>query len=243
MVALRTSGRRLGSLNLPLAVMEMALLGLAPATVALPAAYSGAEIRGRVTDAETKQPLAGVHVVAQWILYTVRSPLQVHRGQGTAMQIMETVTDARGEYYVPPWGPKPRPPLSRFDWGTDPILLFFKSGYQPLGRTNYGPPPDDEAEMPQRISRWHGRTVTLEPFRGTARDRAIRLHTLQVQLGWADETDDDLHRINDNWRQMPRMVLAVFEERRLLPGTLQYLVQDLETWRITESQLRASIKE
>jgi hypothetical protein len=212
---------------------------LAPDAAALPDAYSAAEIRGWVVDAETKRPLEGVHVVAQWILRTgLLSSQHVQR-----LKILETVTDHKGEYYFPAWGPEPRPPLSVLEWGDDPILRFFKPGYKPGGAVNYSPPPDNDAEMAQRVSRWHGKTITLEPFRGTQERWALSLSGLQVGLGWGHETGDLVRRADDNWKHMPRMVLAIVEQRRLLPEQFRPIVRRLEVWDVTEPQLRALIKQ
>src|SRR5258706_4245857 len=127
-----SSWRRLGVAVLQLTVMGATVFESGTDGVAAPASYSGAEIRGRVVDAETKQPLEGVHVVAQWILAT--GLIEAHHD--TPLQILETVTDAKGEYYLPPWGPKPRPFLAVLDWGFDPILKFFKPRYRPNGKSN-----------------------------------------------------------------------------------------------------------
>jgi len=233
------SWQHLTAAVLNLTVTGATIFSLAVGASAAPAFYSGAEIRGWVVDAETKQPLEGVHVVAQWRLNTGL----IHGEHVTRLQILETVTDARGEYYLPPWGPKPRPFLSVLEWGFDPILTFFKPGYRPDGRDNYGPPPDNEGEMSLRFSVWHGKTVALEPFRGTAKDWAIHLSGLQTAIGWGHETDGAVRRVNDYWKHMPRMVLAVFEQCRLVPRSLSYRVRDLNAWHVTEAELRALIKE
>jgi hypothetical protein len=113
------------------ALVGLILVGHADAQ---PPAYSAAEIRGRVVDAETREPLAGVHVVAQWILVTG----MVHPQSITRLHILETVTDAKGEYHLPAWGPKPRPFLSELDMA-DPRLTFFRPGYRMLDRSNQAP--------------------------------------------------------------------------------------------------------
>jgi hypothetical protein len=227
------------SLAVFLLTLGTAVFGFATGASALPAAYSGAEIRGWVVDAETKKPLEGVHVVAQWILRT-----GIFHGEHVIrLQILETVTDAKGEYYFPAWGPKARPPLSELEWGFDPILGFFKAGYKPDGRSNYSPPPADEAEMSRRFSVWHGKTIALEPFRGTAETWVTYLENIQISLGWGQETGGVVGTMNDYWKDMPRMVLAIVEQRNLLPGPLKHRVQELETWRVKEGQLRALIKE
>jgi hypothetical protein len=194
-----------------------------------PDSYSGAEIRGWVVDAETKQPLAGVHVVAQWILDTGL----FHAMHVTRLHIQETITDAQGDFYLPPWGPKPRPALSRLDT-SDPLLTFFKPGYRPLDRAN-GVPHDD----PVRTSRWHGKTIALQPFRESVGEWARALWLVQNHLEWGQQSEGRPWQVNQYWKHMPRIVLAVVEQRRLLPKRLQYRVWDLDTWHVTEQELRA----
>ena len=142
----------------PLALGLLVALAMAPAVAlaADPDTYSAAPIHGWVVDAETKQPLEGVHVVAQWILQTGL----LHGEHSTRLHIMETVTDQSGAYHFPGWGPKPRPFLARFD-GFDPMLTFFKPGHVPLDRTNFDPPQEGAL----RTSVWDGKTIELQPFR------------------------------------------------------------------------------
>jgi hypothetical protein len=198
---------------------------------AQPPAYSGAEIRGRVVDAETKEPLAGVHVVAQWILTSG----MVHPQSITRLQILETVTDAKGEYHLPAWGPKPRPFLTELDTA-DPRLTFFRPGYRMLDRSNQAPHHDS-----LRTSRWHGQTIDLEPFRGSPEEWVAQLQFVQMRLTWGDSTDHVVPQVNDNWKLMPRAVLAVVEQRQLLPARLRHRVRDLQDWKATEAELRALV--
>jgi hypothetical protein len=209
----------------------LAVLILAGEAGAQPAFYSAAEIRGRVVDAETKEPLAGVHVVAQWILTTGI----VHSQSVTRLHILETVTDAKGEYHLPAWGPKARPFLAELDTA-DPRLTFFHPGHRMLDRSNHVPHHDS-----LRTSRWHGQTVELQPFRGTPEEWVSQLQFVQMRLAWGNPTDHIIPRVNDDWKLMPRVVLAVVEQRQLLPAQLRHKVKDLQAWAATEAELRALV--
>jgi hypothetical protein len=215
---------------LVLAGVAVVLLGTAGAPLAAPDAYSAAEIRGWVVDAETKQPLEGVHVVAQWLLQT---GLFFHSERVTRFHIMETVTDAKGEYHFPAWGPKPRPTLATLDTFADPRLTFFKPGYRLLERSN-----NHDNDSPLRTSWWHGKTIMLQSFRGTPQQWTLQLGLLQTRLAWGDLTHELPHRPNQYWQFFPRIVLAVLEQRRLLPRDLQHHVADLSNWRITEDDVQ-----
>ncbi len=212
------------------ALVGLILVGHAAAQ---PPAYSAAEIRGRVVDADTREPLAGVHVVAQWILITG----MVHPQSITRLHILETLTDATGEYQLPAWGPKPRPFLAELD-SADPRLTFFRPGYRMLDRSNQVPHHE-----PLRTSRWHGKTIELEPFRGSPEEWANQLSLLQTGLGWGHNTDHVVPRVNDDWKHMPRIVLAVVEQRQLLPARLRHRVRDLQAWKATEAELRALVQQ
>jgi hypothetical protein len=122
------------------------------------------------------------------------------------------------------------------------MITFFKPGYQVLDRTNYSPPPDNEAEMSHRISRWHRQTVELEPFRGTAREWAGELEFLRMRLGWGAKINDLMPVLNDYWKYMPTTVLAIVEEGRRIPADVRYHLRVLDDWHTSETELRALAK-
>jgi hypothetical protein len=86
-------------------VMPVALaIGVAAALGAVcrashdqPAEYSAVPMRGWAVDAETRAPREGVHVVAQCILQTGI----LHGRTVERLHILETATDAAGEYPLP----------------------------------------------------------------------------------------------------------------------------------------------
>jgi hypothetical protein len=206
------------------------LVALPRAGWSQPDAYSAAPIRGSLVDAKTQQPLAGVHVVAQWILNT---GMLFHSERIQRLHILETVTDEKGEYQIPGWGPKPRPPFSRLETA-DPRLTFFKPGYRPLDRSN-----NDPHDRPLRTSRWDGKSIPLEPFSGTPEDWSTTLKSLQIGLAWADPLPGPAGKPNDYWRFYPRIVVGILEERRLLPPRSRTHVLDLSNWNVSEEQVRA----
>ena len=86
--------------------------------------YSADPIEAWVVDAETNQPIEGAIVVAHWEL---KGGLEGGNVMGQVM-VMEAVTDDKGKFNFPAWGPK-----WHIGWGglgdSDPELLLFKSGY------------------------------------------------------------------------------------------------------------------
>lgn len=222
--------RRRGMAAVMMVAAAAGLVALPRAGWSQPDAYSAAPIHGSVVDAKTQQPLAGVHVVAQWILNT---GMFFHSERIQRLHILETMTDEKGEYQIPGWGPKPRPPLSRLETA-DPRLTFFKPGYRPLDRSN-----NDPHDRPLRTSRWDGKAIPLEPFSGTPEDWSMALKSLQIGLAWADPLPGPVGNPNDYWRFYPRIVVAVLEQRRMLPPRSRTHVLDLSNWNVSEEQVRA----
>lgn len=184
-----------------------------------PAYYSAQPIRGTVVDATTRQPLEGVIIVAQWILYETSVGGQNPRKR---LEVLETVTAPDGTYTFPGWGPKAnlwsidlaKAYMCCFLTDRDPKLSYFKPGYRPLMLDNRV-----ERNTSVRTSDWDGKTIELEPFRGSLNEWAAALHFLQGNLGWNDL----------DWRTCPRMVLAIEDERLRLPYRTDWSVSDLES--------------
>jgi hypothetical protein len=214
------------------ALATLFLLFLIPAAVpqAAPPFYSGSAIRGLVVDAETHQALEGVYVVTQTILQTGL----FHGEHVERLHVDETVTNARGEYFLPAWGPKARPIFSELDFG-DPLLTYFKPGYKPESWANPLSPPNRDA---LRTSRWDGKTIVLSRFRGSPEEWARALRRLQERLAWGDEIGP-LRRPNDYWRAMPKTVWAIEQARRALLEGTRHMMLDLSVWGITEAEIRA----
>jgi len=167
-----------------------------------PLTYSAKPVRGLVVDAGTGQPLDGVIVVAQWILH------EPGKGSWRRLHVLETTTDAKGNFLIAGWGPKDN---TWYPWTrlltADPALSFFKRGYTPQFVQNRW-----VRNEPMRISEWDGKTIKLEKFTGTDQEWKRRLRLLQTALAWGDVMD---------WRQVPRMTLAILEERERLPKSLR----------------------
>lgn len=91
--------------------------------------YSKPEFRGRVIDAETKQPIEGAVVV---VLYYKRSTFSLNLG-GTSSYVTkakETLTDKKGEFYFPTYSE-----FMGFNEDVGARFMFFKPGYM----ASYGP--------------------------------------------------------------------------------------------------------
>lgn len=127
-----------------------------------PPVYYANDIHGQVVDAETGQPLEGVVVVARWRLRWIGIG---ESGTGGSINTLEAVTDKEGKYFIPGWGPRPRPPLSFLD-NLDPDLRFFKSNYYPQGLANRLLNYEHHNRSMTRTSEWDGKVIQLKPFKG-----------------------------------------------------------------------------
>ena len=169
-------------------------LGLALAVSACASApmYAGKEIRGKIIDADTKQPIEGTIIVAQWILFHIQPG---HGGHKSRIHIDEAVADKDGNYVIPAWGPKPHLPFTELQ-ERDPELLIFKSGYLPKGVTNRFIGEDKLNRGVLRISDWDGKSIDLK--KTEANIQYIRsLGILSTGLN------------SEDWRNFPRMVVAL----------------------------------
>ena len=183
----------------------MARLGLvALATLSMSACalrtYSAKEIEGWVVDAETKQPIEGANVVADWWL-------KIGKG-GRSLVLMEAVTDKNGRFYFPAWGPteipSAYPPDARLT-NQDPAIRILKIGYRTraldnelqawmLDRYQHGPFV--------RESRWNGKTIELKKFEGDPKAYALSLGMFLTGPSWG----------RCGWTKIPKTMATLVRE-------------------------------
>lgn len=175
--------------------------------------YSAEPIEAWVVDAETKQPIEGVIVTANWQLQSGNAGGSFHGGQ---LMVMETVTDKQGRFYFSGWGPLK--PKQGYLINLDPQLLFFKSGYEYL-RLNNTPFRENMHKDPVRKSDWNKKTIDMKRFKESLEEYAEHVHQLDNDLEWARFGDDC------EWKNVHRMLLELqrmseyFESKQVkLPG-------------------------
>jgi hypothetical protein len=131
----------------------------------VPCIYEGRPFRLVVVDAETRVPVAGVHVLAEWQTYAGgrrNGPIMVQDGE----------TGPDGSVAFQAWGPI-EGPWDGLVAPNDPILTFFKPGYRVLVESNKDPTPRESKARIRRFMR-DGETFGIWPFRG-------------IPEQWADE--------------------------------------------------------
>lgn len=198
------------------------LLLLAPLAACLPARayedwpspplvsppYSAQAITGKVVDAETGEPLAGVIIVAQWMI-----DRKFVGDDKALLNVMETVSDSEGNYGFPAWGPISLPPMADFRKGEDPRVYYFKTGYWPEVESNGVVSDISYRITPVGGFKGNGKTVKLRKWDG----KDVREYYLRVD-GMASDMP---HESGLEWKKYPRLTVAVETiHRRLLqqPG-------------------------
>lgn len=201
--------------------------------------YSAEPIEAWVVDSENSSPIEGVVVTANWELE--EGTLGGNRPAGQIM-VMETVTDNKGRFNFPAWGPKSTP-LTFPQLLTsephlvtrDPHLLFFKSGYKWLGLENNFTGDYNKGSL--RKSDYNGKTIKLERFTGDLKEYAKYL----------DFFDPRFIREDCNWKRVPEMVLAIDQQGRLFRrngiGTPLLSINSLEGMSPKDRELCGSARE
>ncbi|MHB8727985.1 MAG: peptidase associated/transthyretin-like domain-containing protein [Sulfuricaulis sp.] len=187
--------------------------------------YSADPISATVVDAETKQPLEGVVVTANWELEYGTYGGNVPAGE---LMVLEAVTDKNGKFHFPAWGPKLA--VRSHLVNKDPQLILFKSGYEYRGLVNAF--TGDYNKGSQRHSDWNGKTIELKPFKGTEEEYARHLEFLGTSL-------DPIIDKDCNWKKIPRMVLAINQQSEIFRSKNIYALPSIESLDIRYSNFRA----
>jgi hypothetical protein len=176
----------------PLLIAQLA----SASACAAPEMYTAEPIRGRVVDAETREPLAGVIVVAEWQL----EGGLMHSDPFEDLEVRETVTGPDGTFHIDGFGPTPIPKGRLED--NDPRLVLYKVGTEFKILSNRLAPP---GHSPTRVGRipgrsvWNGRTIELKrqaPDFGKASRHLMLLRTA-------------FQGKRCGWRKMPRLLAAL----------------------------------
>ena len=187
--------------------------------------YTALPIQAWVVDGETNQPLEGVIVVAHWQL---KGGLEGGNPVGQ-MMVMETVTDAKGWFYFPGWGPKLRPWYGELK-DQSPGILLFKSGYESRGLQNDTTDKTmrGDLDIPLR-SIWNKRAIKIAKFRGTMKEYEELFEGFNYSLERI-ATDQPKECL---WKNLQKTIRAVNRERNRLvslgvnPDTLSSIDNEL----------------
>ena len=175
--------------------------------------YSADEITATVVDADTKLPIAGVNVIAEWV---VRGGIN-YGGVVAYMNVMETVTDRDGRFHFSAWGPR-----LNFHFGTifqeAPTLILFKPGYRLGVAANNGSVLEPSPSKMKSDS--NGQTIKLERRASSVLERSDLKIFMYTELA-------DLWTLGE-WSHIPRFLCALSPdsgsapEREILKNTYSW---------------------
>lgn len=158
--------------------------------------YSAQAITGKVVDAETGEPLAGVIIVAQWMI-----DRNFVGDDKALLNVMESVSDIQGAYGFPAWGPIELPPRADFRKGQDPRVYYFKTGYWPEVESNGVVSDISYRITPVGGFKGNGKTIKLRKWDGKdLQEYDSRLSGLAGGMPTYYGGD---------WRKYPRMTLEI----------------------------------
>jgi hypothetical protein len=151
--------------------------------------YSAKPTYGFIVDAQTRQPVPGVVVLAHWDL-----EYGLEGGSAYAWVLKEAVTDAQGRFDIPGWGPSKVPeflPSGARLKDRDPRVVFFKLGYEGIAQTvaQAGKEYDRPRDFPTRgaaVREWYlnGETFQYRPAGGDARRIAQGAQAFNLELSY-----------------------------------------------------------
>lgn len=211
--------------RITLIILVIALLLLGVSGCASAPFYSAEAVRGKVVDNKTGKPLEHVIVLAQWKLVTT-----TRGSEAGILKIIEVETDKQGNYVIPAWGPRPRPPFRELDY-RDPVIIILKEGYVAEILVNRLVSWGNRNKSSVRTSLWNGKTILLKRNGQDIERIADRLRTVHSVLP----------RDKSNWRKYPRTAVLLTDEHMRLyqlglkPGRS---IGILDYRKLTNSELR-----
>ena len=160
-----------------LTLVTLVLVGLVVGALPAADAFAAGPYRGRVIDAETKEPLAGAVVLVYWIR---NAPAIGHGPAQSFLGAEEALTDDRGEFIV---GENPPSNWIPFTWRSLPNFIIFQPGYGYFPRHFATTPPLPPTGFEGLLKIMEKQPVVFELPRLTTReDRLFVISTVDPLL-------------------------------------------------------------
>lgn len=150
-----------------LTLVTLVLVGLVVGVLPIADALAEGPYRGRVIDAETREPLVGAVVVIYW---TRDAPGIGHGPVESFLGSEEALTDHRGEFIVGKNPPSNWIPLT---WRGLPDLVIFQPGYRYFPRHFATTPPLPPTGFEGLLKIMERQTVVFELPRPATRDDLV----------------------------------------------------------------------
>ena len=148
--------------------------------------YPSGQLRGRVVDADTGQPLVGAAVVAAWFL---EQPLAVH-GTATAYDVLEVLTDDKGEFVVPR-----QTHVALVGSVDEPRITIYMPGYGPYPGFQRAPKGEAMRTAFQELT-------VVELVRAMTREKRLEYLDWAWVSGVSEETIPNFSRLINGERQL-----------------------------------------
>jgi len=182
-------------------ILMFVMLGLVTGCTSLPRFYSGEEVHGWVVDSVTKEPIKDVVVVEVWELEGGFP----HTDNTANIHIAETLTDEKGYYSFPGWGPKFTVDGKLSE--SSPLLVFYKFGYKNknfLNQISGNLNPDNS------VSEHSGKKIELIKFTGALEDYPKALGSFYLFLTLRDSRE----ALRCQWTKVPIFTSEVIKAER-----------------------------
>ncbi|HEX9659058.1 MAG TPA: hypothetical protein VGA18_02120 [Rhodothermales bacterium] len=153
-----------GSRGRLLVVLSGLLFSFVACSLINPRTYTAGPYRGRVIDAETKEPVIGAVVLMYW----VRESPGLFMNRESFLSAEETLTDEGGRFVVGRW---PRISLIPGTWVSQPYIFIYQPGYRRCPAWCVGPPAPHEGGEGWVGAMQSGRAVFELPRAKTRQER------------------------------------------------------------------------
>jgi hypothetical protein len=161
--------------------------------------YESPGFRFRVVDAETKQPLADVHALAEWVLNGAH-------GRNGPLMVQDAVSATDAWVRFPAWGPTTGPRVGLV-LNHDPVITLFRPGYKTRVYQNFYPPGTTETTRVRRFGE-DGKDMVLEPFRGMPAEWIEQLRNAVYPATLGRPSEEQLLQFRDAYLRRAHRVSA-----------------------------------
>ncbi len=190
--------------------------------------YEGPAFRFTVVDAETREPLAGVHALAEWVQYGFH-------GRNGPVMVQDATSGPDGVLAFPAWGPVPGS-AGGLAIDNDPVISLLKPGYHvaivPNGRGPQG--RDRDLRARQRWATQDGKTIPLQRFQGTSEEWVQALRKVRSGLAFPRSDEQSLqfrgpylNRLRLVWAERDK-VPSRYQERGQFFWFVEFQMKSLE---------------
>ncbi|MES2047555.1 MAG: hypothetical protein V4447_04080 [Pseudomonadota bacterium] len=188
-----------------LQLSKVMYLAIATCLILAGCVHTAEPIEAWVVDADNGQPISDVVVVANW---QMKGGMEGGNDVGQLM-VMETVTDKKGRFFFPGWGPK-------IAWAgrvksDRPQFLIFKTGYKPQSLSNYPLIDDPHAHDIVLKSEWNGKTIKLGKPAAEPKDRLWEFVEFNIDVQTVTGSYEACE-----WKNIPKMLSEIHIQRLAL---------------------------